>query len=89
MKKVLLLFIALFVALSVNAQADVIVGPKIGYQTSKLSFKGTSIKQDFQNDMAFGVFTRFTFPNLSSNQNCCIQQITEALYRCLFISVIN
>ena len=62
MKKVLLLFIALFVALSVNAQADVIVGPKIGYQTSKLSFKGTSIKQDFQNDMAFGVFTRFTFP---------------------------
>ena len=62
MKKVLLLFVALFVSILVNAQTDVSVGPKIGYQTSKLSFKGTSIKQDFKNDMTFGVFTRFTFP---------------------------
>ena len=62
MKKVLL-FVALFVATAVNAQTDVWVGPKIGYQTAKLSFKGSNVKQDFKNDMTFGMFTRFTFKN--------------------------
>ena len=61
MKKVILLFVALFVATIVNAQ-DVCVGPKFGYQTAKLSFKGSHIKQDFKNDMTFGMFARFTYP---------------------------
>ena len=37
MKKVLLLFVALFMATAVNAQnTSVTLGPKVGYQTSKL-----------------------------------------------------
>lgn len=62
MRKVFLLFVALFVATTVNAQTDVWVGPKFGYQTAKLSFKGSNVKQDFKNDMTFGMFARFTFP---------------------------
>ena len=61
MKKLLPLIMTLFFALSLNAQVGVNVGPKIGYQASKLSFKKTDIKTSFNNDLNLGVFTRFTF----------------------------
>lgn len=61
MKKVLLLFVALFVATAVNAQISPITfGPKVGYQTTKLSTSRESIKSDFKGNMAFGAFARLT-----------------------------
>ena len=61
MKKVLLLFVALFVATAVNAQISPITfGPKVGYQTTKLSANKGVIKSDFKGNMAFGVFARLT-----------------------------
>ena len=61
MKKVLLLFVALFVATAVNAQISPITfGPKVGYQTTKLSTDRNVIKSDFKGNMAFGVFARLT-----------------------------
>lgn len=60
MKKIFLLFAVLFIATTVNAQY-VNVGPKIGYHTSKLSFKGSDMKQSFSSDMALGMFARFSF----------------------------
>lgn len=61
MKKVLLLFVALFVATAVNAQISPITfGPKVGYQTTKLSVNREIIKSDFKGNMAFGVFARLT-----------------------------
>lgn len=59
MKKVLLLFVALFIATAVNAQnTSVTLGPKVGYQTSKLSVKRHDVKSDFKGNMTFGVFGR-------------------------------
>lgn len=64
MKKVLLLFVALFVATAVNAQISPITfGPKVGYQTTKLSTNKDVIKSDFKGNMAFGVFARLTIKN--------------------------
>ena len=64
MKKVLLLFAALFMATIVNAQISPITfGPKIGYQTTKLSIDENVIKSDFKGNMAFGVFARLTIKN--------------------------
>ena len=60
MKKVLLLFVALFIATAANAQFDIAVGPKVGYQTTKLSTNKDVIKSDFKGNMAFGVFGRVT-----------------------------
>lgn len=61
MKKVLLLFVALFVATAVNAQISPITfGPKVGYQTTKLSTSREVIKSDFKGNMAFGAFARLT-----------------------------
>lgn len=61
MKKVLLLFVALFVATAANAQISPITfGPKVGYQTTKLSVNKDVIKSDFKGNMAFGVFARLT-----------------------------
>lgn len=64
MKKVLLLFVALFMATAVNAQISPITfGPKVGYQTTKLSTDKDVIKSDFKGNMAFGVFARLTIKN--------------------------
>lgn len=60
MKRIIFLFVALFIATSVNAQ-DVNIGPKIGYQTAKLSFKGSDIKYSFGEDLTLGMFARFSF----------------------------
>lgn len=65
MKKVLLLFVALFVATAAHAQLSPITfGPKVGYQTSKLSTNKDVIKSDFKGNMAFGVFARLTIKNI-------------------------
>ncbi len=61
MKKVLLLFVALFIATAANAQFDIAIGPKVGYQTTKLSTNRQTIKSDFKGNMAFGAFARVTF----------------------------
>ena len=60
MKKVFLLFAALFVATIANAQFDICVGPKVGYQATKLSLDKQSIKSSFKGNMTFGVFGRVT-----------------------------
>ena len=61
MKKVFLLFVALFIAVVANAQlSPVTFGPKVGYQTTKLSADKEIIKSDFKGNMAFGVFARLT-----------------------------
>lgn len=60
MKKVLLLFAALFMATIANAQFDICIGPKLGYQTTKLSVKKDNIKSDFKGNMTFGVYGRVT-----------------------------
>ena len=65
MKKVLVLFAALFMATIVNAQISPITfGPKVGYQTTKLSLDENVIKSDFKGNMAFGVFARLTIKNI-------------------------
>lgn len=58
MKKLLLLFCLLCMTTFVNAQFDFSIGPKVGYQATKLSFDKTSIKSDFQGNMTLGVFGR-------------------------------
>lgn len=60
MKKVLLLFAALFMATIANAQFDICVGPKVGYQATKLSLDKQNIKSSFKGNMTFGVFGRVT-----------------------------
>ena len=65
MKKVLVLFAALFMATIANAQISPITfGPKVGYQTTKLSLDENVIKSDFKGNMAFGVFARLTIKNI-------------------------
>lgn len=65
MKKVFLLFAALFMATIANAQISPITfGPKVGYQTTKLSVDKNVIKSDFKGNMAFGVFARLTIKNI-------------------------
>lgn len=61
MRKVLFLIVVLFMTISLNAQVGVNVGPKIGYQASKLSFQKGDMKTAFVNDLNVGLFTRFTF----------------------------
>lgn len=65
MKKVFLLFVALFIATVANAQISPITfGPKVGYQTTKLSMDKANIKSDFKGNMTFGVFARLTIKNV-------------------------
>lgn len=65
MKKVFLLFAALFIATVANAQISPITfGPKVGYQTTKLSINNDDIKSDFKGNMTFGVFARLTIKNV-------------------------
>ena len=58
MKKLLLLFCILCMTTFVNAQVDFCIGPKVGYQATKLSLDDVSIKSDFQANMSLGVFGR-------------------------------
>ena len=58
MKKVLFLIVVMFVTISLNAQVDFCIGPKVGYQATKLSLDEISIKSDFQDNMSLGVFGR-------------------------------
>ena len=51
----------MFVTVTLSAQVGVNVGPKIGYQASKLSFKKSDMKSSLNNDLNLGIFTRFTF----------------------------
>ena len=40
---------------------DIAIGPKIGYQTAKLSYDRATIKSDFSNHFTAGLFGRVTF----------------------------
>lgn len=64
MKKAFLLLAVLFVTLTANAQFDICVGPKVGYQTTSLSMDKQTIKSDFKSNMTFGVFGRITFKKI-------------------------
>jgi hypothetical protein len=57
MKKLLILFIILFVALENYGQFT--FGPKIGYNTSKLSTDFDSIKESVKHNFQIGAFARF------------------------------
>jgi Outer membrane protein beta-barrel domain len=56
MKKLILAIAVLFVASIAGAQVN--FGPKIGYNTSKLSVDKSDIKTDLKNSFQFGVFLR-------------------------------
>ncbi len=60
MKKALLLLAVLFVAITTNAQFDFCIGPKVGYQTLKLSTDKQVIKSELSSNKTFGVFARVT-----------------------------
>ena len=65
MNKVFLLYAALFIATVANAQiSPITTGPKVGYQTTKLSMDKANIKSDFKGNMTFGVFARLTIKNV-------------------------
>ena len=57
MKKIILL-IAFFIAANMTF-AQIHFGPKIGYNTSKLSVDKADIKTDLKNSFQFGAFVRF------------------------------
>ncbi len=56
MKKIILLFT--LVVFSSTAFSQISFGPKIGYNTSKLSTDKSDIKSDLQNSFQFGAFLR-------------------------------
>ena len=56
MKKILLSVIAVFIATGLSAQLS--FGPKIGYNTSKLSVDRSEIKTDLKNSFQFGLYAR-------------------------------
>lgn len=60
-KNILLLLLVLFITTTLNAQVDITVGPKFGYQASKLSFKKEDIQSSISNNMNLGMFTCFSF----------------------------
>ena len=61
MKKTFLLIAALFIMGSTFAGGGLFyLGPKIGYQTAKLSYDQADIKASFANHFTVGVFGRFT-----------------------------
>ena len=61
MKKLLLLFVVFCSTIVANAQFDFAFGPKVGYQTAKLSVDGQTIESDFNSNMTLGVFCRAKF----------------------------
>ena len=67
MKKTFLLIAALFMMGSVafaGGGFDIAIGPKVGYQTAKLSYDKASIKSDFANHFTAGLFGRVTVGRL-------------------------
>ena len=64
MKKVLFLIVVMFVTISLNAQVDFCIGPKVGYQATKLSLKKVDLMSDFKGNMTFGVFGRVAISKL-------------------------
>jgi hypothetical protein len=63
MKKTFLLIAALLMlgsAAFAGGGIDLAIGPKIGYQTAKLSYNKANIKSDFSNHFTAGVFGRVT-----------------------------
>ena len=56
MKKIILLFT--FVIFTSAAFAQISFGPKIGYNTSKLSIDKSDIKSDLKSSFQFGAFLR-------------------------------
>lgn len=67
MKKTFL-FIAVLLMMGSTAFAgggfDLAIGPKVGYQTAKLSYERAEIKNGFANHLTFGVFGRVTIGRL-------------------------
>lgn len=64
-KSFLLLIAALIMGSSVFAQGvDIAIGPKIGYQTAKLSYDKASIKSEFSNHFTAGIFARVGIGNI-------------------------
>lgn len=67
MKKTFLLIAALLMLGSTTFAGggfDLAIGPKVGYQTAKLSYDKADIKNGFANHFTFGVFGRFTIGRL-------------------------
>ena len=67
MKKTFLLIAALLMMCSTafaGGGFDIAIGPKIGYQTSKLSYDKANIKSDFSNHFTAGLFGRVTVGRL-------------------------
>ena len=67
MKKTFLLFAALLMmgsAAFAGGGFDIAIGPKVGYQTAKLSYNKANIKSDFSNHFTAGVFGRVTIGRL-------------------------
>ena len=63
MKKTFLLIAALLMmgsAAFAGGGIDLAIGPKIGYQTAKLSYNKANIKSDFSNHFTAGIFGRVT-----------------------------
>ena len=63
MKKTILLIAALLMlgsAAFAGGDFDFAIGPKVGYQTTHLSYKKNDIKTSFANHWTAGIFARFT-----------------------------
>lgn len=64
MKKLLLVLAVVLFANVARAEGfGICIGPKVGYQTAKLSMEKADIKKGFAEHMTIGVFGRFTLEN--------------------------
>ena len=67
MKKTFLLIAALLMmgsAAFAGGGFDIAIGPKVGYQTAKLSYQKADIKSSFSNHFTAGLFGRVTIGRL-------------------------